>query len=1468
MTSPKSASDWLQIANQHFEIDKDVGDGTWLEELVCAIGHKVPEWGFESVVPYQHWPEREEVMGDAGLLDIGIDLVGIRPNRKYVCIQCKAHSDPDKAITGSELKQFNNTRVQKWWDERWVVSNAKFSGPVIKMNVGDSPLKLVDSLAPLRQIVVDEGGEYRDDPNLTTMQDEAVSRIVYGLKKHAKETKREAWNQGEARGRVIMPCGTGKTRVAFRVMQRLVQIGEIAVVLVPSIALVSQLKREFHRMAHQNSMYIRTLAVCSDRSAGRASIYDEGEGFIEVVGNTATNEDAVVDWLTEGDIYPNAINIIFSTYQSSHNTAGGLTRKAKTAKLLICDEAHRTAGIKKIKLEEREKVRRFLLCHDSKKLPATYRIYQTATPKVYNERKNAELYAADDWAWDVRSMDDQRTFGVELYRLTYREAVERDLLSDYRIVAWGIDQTAGEDFRNLVESSTTKEGETVQWDAATSLRALTLALFLGGASREKGKKPINIKSVISFVNRVKTSKDMARVLNSEPIEKWLVQYFKEARYKRKPRPFHATHVDATFVSAKRDTALHKLGAATLDTPFCISNVGIFGEGTDSPDLSAIAFLEPRKSAVEVVQAVGRAMRKSKDKSVGYILVPFVIPENHDAEDFLMWSDAKHGWNELGQILQALRAHDSRIEDDLSELIEFYVPASPSPKKELKHLIVVHDSLHNEDGVFLLSARRNRISNWVAPKDENDGRAISSRLKAKRGKVQVITDPQWIAEPPHTISVVRTTKNGDVYVQNRTYDMQIYAMEGGPEWDPQEIVETAQEYIREDQAASKSSMHKVRSGEDEEPSVVSGSSYLPPEWKTLLEFGEAGKAIQANLLEQSGIQAGPRRDMNILRSTVVAVANMLRDGGYSDLLDAKLNMENLSESELGNADSATVTAVIWTNAAVMHARLEQEKLPQLAGVPSLQSCVAEPNPAVGIVQAWTNVLSKDYTPIFKIAIDLMHSVAFKGEISIYDALHRLARDAVDIGNRYASLGMDHAGELFNKVMGNQKSDGAFFTRPIAATMLAELSIEARINSHTSMVNDSWWLDEGNWDSLRVFDPACGSGTLLVAMLDSIKQRIAKAGGSLELIRKFHRRAVEDFITGADINPTSLQLAGCQLTLGDPSISYESINLHNMRYGLIQSGYDGVEGIAPTPENTRVGTVELLNDERIVPTQNELGIHHDANEGAKLDLFTGSEKTDLADRLHEKPPSFVIMNPPYTPYRDIGTKFTTDIQKGMRERLKRLWEQKSRDLAVLRNKKTVIAILFEALALELTRENKGVLSMVRAGAMLVAANSLALRRDLATSVHVDFILTCYEPRNMNMSWDTNINEYLIVASAVKSDRPTRFINLHKFPETPEEAREQLQQAIADEPFNGSTMEWDYKRMEEGDWSPAIFSDCAMAAQFLSLELHKNRKLRCDIVSDLPPPPPPTPSRQAKDVRSPTHHRRNFKVSYQTVLLTSQL
>ena len=102
----------------------------------------------------------------------------------------------------------------------------------------------------------------------------------------------------------------------------------------------------------------------------------------------------------------------------------------------------------------------------------------------------------------------------------------------------------------------------------------------------------------------------------------------------------------------------------------------------------MAFLEPRKSPIDVVQAVGRAMRRAEGKELGYIIVPVVIPPGVDAEQHLAVSDKHEGWRELGDILQALRSHDKRIEDSLSEMLTLHMPPEPQPGFVLRTAVAV------------------------------------------------------------------------------------------------------------------------------------------------------------------------------------------------------------------------------------------------------------------------------------------------------------------------------------------------------------------------------------------------------------------------------------------------------------------------------------------------------------------------------------------------------------------------------------------------------------------------------------------------------------------------------------------------------------------------------------------------------------------------------------------------------------
>ena len=149
-----------------------------------------------------------------------------------------------------------------------------------------------------------------------------------------------------------------------------------------------------------------------------------------------------------------------------------------------------------------------------------------------------------------------------------------------------------------------------------------------------------------------------------------------------PATYTLDHLDASSNVTKREEAKARLAEGTLENPHGVINVGIFGEGTDSPSLSAVAFLEARRSPIDVVQAVGRAMRTSPGKDKGYVICPIVIPLDTDAENFLKTSNPQDGWKELGDILLALRAHDERIEDRLAELMTFYLPPEPEVVKTI------------------------------------------------------------------------------------------------------------------------------------------------------------------------------------------------------------------------------------------------------------------------------------------------------------------------------------------------------------------------------------------------------------------------------------------------------------------------------------------------------------------------------------------------------------------------------------------------------------------------------------------------------------------------------------------------------------------------------------------------------------------------------------------------------------------
>ena len=425
----------------------------------------IKEWDIEQCYHWSEWPERERRFPGTTNKDIGIDAVGIRrSDGEHIAIQCKSRLLDEhgrgKPISKREMDSFASMSSHSFWAERWIVTNGDnpLNNNAQQANSAlDMPIKMINIAIDLQQ---QKGNLTREEcphclpnpdgePRIQTkscMQDEAIAQSVRILREH-EGSESGGLSLGQARGKIILPCGTGKTRISLRIIEELTPNGKLSIVLCPSIALVAQIRREYL----QNTVIgIRALAVCSDETAGYDTTKEEVRNTAkdptvdnsnvrasEVKGKVTTDPQEIAEWIQQG--VDNRLNIIFGTYQSSHNISTAVHLAGAQIKVLVADEAHRTAGLRRQpKPDAEQRIRDFTLCHHNHAFPATYRVYQTATPRIYDTKKQARRKNND---WIVRSMDDEEIFGVELYRKSYVEAVHNRWLSDYRIIALAINDT-------------------------------------------------------------------------------------------------------------------------------------------------------------------------------------------------------------------------------------------------------------------------------------------------------------------------------------------------------------------------------------------------------------------------------------------------------------------------------------------------------------------------------------------------------------------------------------------------------------------------------------------------------------------------------------------------------------------------------------------------------------------------------------------------------------------------------------------------------------------------------------------------------------------------------------------------------------------------------------------------------------------------------------------------------------------
>ena len=1372
-------------------------DGKWLEELTVLVGPLIKEWDLSACYLWGDWDDRPERFSNTSRKDIGIDIVGVlRGDKGHVAIQCKARKLDEKgrgrSITKEEMDRFIGGSSDEFFGERWVVTNGDSS---VSPNIPDTPgmkerpIKYVHIHADL---IAQKNAEQENITSRQEMQDQAVATSVRRLREH-REKESGGIPKGEARGRIILPCGTGKTRISLRIIEELTETGDVSIVLCPSIALVAQIREEY--LQHTTTR-IQVLAVCSDPEVapkGRNTEKDPtvdlgGIRASDIKGQVTTDSEEIATWIRHAKNMEHGFGVIIGTYQSSHKVGEAL-RTAGKACVLICDEAHRTAGIhKRPKEEDNQKLRNFTVCHDQDLFPVTYRVYQTATPrgygKHYKENKNRK--------WIVRDMDDATIFGVELFYRSYVEAVRNKWLSDYRILAVGInDKYAYETANSLARKSQSKR------KSLTSdhyIRGLAFILAMGNAIRQ-GKDsadPPVIRSCIAFMNTVDKSKNMKKDLQSDRVRDWLNEYMAEYLPGRAVADYRIDHLDASHNVGTREQAKVKLATGTPEAPRAILNVGIFGEGTDCPSLSAVAFLEPRKSPIDVIQAVGRVMRRSPGKEMGYIIAPVVIPPGQDAEIYLQTHGREEGWQELGQILLALRAHDKRIEESLGDLL---IPYLPRNEAQPRATIL---GIGNKD--------TRRIALYLHVGKDGQARKVSEQVMAghtspkKAGLIPISCVP---ARPERKREEELTPANvalSDAYTL-QTSHMNADGSIESRRWSPERIPKKAGDTVSEIDLPKtrKRARQMVNDGKGQ---IIDSRKKPPPGNGTTMsdmfpEFlKESRKALMVNLLENSGLRAGKAdSDLNMLRGCVKEAGRYLRDSGLLGPLDRELGMDNLPEDRRG--DSCNIACLMLMHAAMLHQRIvEGEWFPGVTPLSEIKNATDIVN---RLFMEWNLIARKhDFVPILEPCINVISAVMKTGKVSgLENALGTLCATAERIAVNYAEMGADHAGAIFNEFMGNQDSDGAFFTRAPAAALAASLTLDA--------AGDVDWADPQTWRDHRTVDLACGSGTLLMGMLTEMKRRAREAGASDEQLARLHKLGVEETIKGLDINPISLQLAASQLTASTRDIRYRKMGLHWMPYGPQP---------APYQDRVAAGTLELILQNKIVDRKDMgIGDGEIVSEG-----IWKTEDTDMDNAVDDLQGSrIVIMNPPFTNREKMGEKFSKSVQKTLRARIDGIE-------SVLRKSDTgfsqfdisnSIGPLFEAMPDHILPSSNGVLTMILPTIMCTNISGRGKRRILADRFHIHTVLTIHQPGNVNLSEGAKINESIIVMTRHKGNAPaTRFIYLDRQPKNEREAsalHQLLQKNAGKDKIGGGWGEisyWPSERIAQGDWTPAVWRSSELA------------------------------------------------------------
>lgn len=638
--------------------------GTYFEELMIHYFKNEPLYQdlYQEVWLYPEWAEKHQL---ARKTDTGIDLVAqTRDTNEFHAIQCKNYAE-DYKLQKSDIDSFFTASGKTIFKHRIIVSTTNnWSANAEDALIDQHPPVTVITLADLENSQIDwekyqptQAPVFREKKKLREHQRNALNSVF------------TAFKTGVDRGKLIMACGTGKTFTSLKIAEAVAGEGKRVLFLVPSLSLLSQTLTEW---SQESQTPLHNFAVCSDSDVGkkRKELDDRVQVYTHELQYPATTNAKGLYQAMQVRHDSEHMSVVYSTYHSI-----GVINEAQKQfglpefDLIICDEAHRTTGA----TFDGDDESAFVKIHDNGFVKGAKRLYMTATPRIYGEA------AKETEGVTLCSMDDEKLYGRELYVITFSEAVARKLLVDYKVLVLAVEES----HINRRLQMLLKDGNNqLKVDDAAKIIGCWKALSKQGIADDLIGDEHPMKRAVAFCQVIekefKGSKHkVSSKLISEMFGAVVAEYQRtEIEQLKTENPdavietalqlnCQAEHVDGGMNAGQKEAKLQWLKAEPPEnTCRILSNVRCLSEGVDVPALDAVLFLTPRSSQVDVVQSVGRVMRKAEGKKQGYVILPVVIPAGVEPEKAL---DDNQTYKVVWQVLNALRAHDDRFDAMINKL---------------------------------------------------------------------------------------------------------------------------------------------------------------------------------------------------------------------------------------------------------------------------------------------------------------------------------------------------------------------------------------------------------------------------------------------------------------------------------------------------------------------------------------------------------------------------------------------------------------------------------------------------------------------------------------------------------------------------------------------------------------------------------------------------------------------------------